>query len=116
MRWTQYLVLGVPPGVPGPGGAQDAVEIGDLRRPAQHLAGAAGVGDERSGIARPAPDLAARDLVAGDALGGLDHRLDAVPRAGAEIELEALAAVQQMADRADMRLGQVLDMDVVAHG
>ncbi len=74
------------------------------------------VGDERRRVARAPRRLAPRDGAPGDALGRLDHRAHGMACARAEIEREAVAALEQMRQRQHVRVGQVLDMDIVADG
>src|SRR5437588_97921 len=63
----------------------------------------------------PRTRIGARHAAASDALGGRDHLANRMADAGAEIGGNAEAAPQQEIERLDVRLGQVLDVDVVAH-
>ncbi len=102
--------------MPSPGAAEDAIEIGHPSMPAEGFARPADIGDQHRRIARSARHLPARDAPAGDALGSGDHFAHAVPGAGAEIERQAGPTTEQMVERREMRLGEVLDVDVITHG
>src|SRR6266446_1208772 len=102
--------------MPSPGASEDAIEIGHPGTPAEDFACPSDIGDQHGWITRPARHFAARDPAAGDALGRGDHLAHAVPGAGAEIERQAGPTTEQMVERREMRLGEVLDVDVITHG
>jgi hypothetical protein len=70
--------------------------------------------DQRRGVAVAARAHYVRNCLAGDFLHRTDHLQHATAGAGADIELVARAAVQQVLDGKDVRLRQVVNVDVVA--
>src|SRR5207302_5960903 len=88
--------------MPGPGGAQDAVEVGETRRPVEQLMRQPRIGDERRRIAGPARRLAPRHAAAGDALDRGDDLANRIAAAGAEGERGARATLLELVERFDM--------------
>ena len=73
------------------------------------------VGDERRRIAGPARGVLDGEIDAGHALDGLQHLTDRDAAPVAAIERQALAAAAQMAQGRDVGVGEIADLDVVAH-
>jgi hypothetical protein len=101
--------------MPGQSGANNRVEIRDLGAPAEQLGCESGIGDQDRRIARPSCGFAARDRFAADRLGSPDHLAHRVTAAGAKIECHALPPGAEMFQRAQMGIGEVLDVNVVAN-
>src|SRR5881409_867693 len=100
--------------VPQPGAFENLFEARMARTPAQQLLRAAQRGHEKRRVARAARVVVARDRVPGHAPRRLDHRPHRMPGAGAEIH--GGGAIELGVERSDVRVGDVADMDVVAHG
>src|SRR4051794_12395071 len=100
--------------MPGQSSANDRVEIRDLGTPAEQFGCETGIGDQYRRIAGPSCGFSARDGFAADRLCGSDHLANRVTATGSEVECRALPPGAQMFQRAQMRLGKVLDMNVVA--
>src|SRR5579875_953691 len=101
--------------LPGERGADDRVEIVEPRLPAERRADPLGASDEQGRIAFAARLLPDREPSAADALDTRKHFTDAVAVAVAAVEHGRLAATAQVVQSVEVRAGQVLDMDVVAH-
>src|SRR4051795_6598324 len=102
-------------GMPSQGGAHDVVEVRVPRVPAEYRVGALRIGDQRRRVARSARGMLLRHGAAADALDGLDHGTDRMALSGAEIERGSGAALEQIRQRANVRLGEVRHMNVIAH-
>src|SRR5690348_15311771 len=102
--------------MPGPGGGDDGVEVGYACLPAEHGVRAACICDQDWRIASAARRLAFRNAESGDALGAGDGFAHRMTDAGSEIERNAAAAAFEILQCANMRLSQILDVDVIAHG
>src|SRR5437660_132783 len=100
--------------MPSQSSANDRVEIRDAGAPAEQLGGETGIGHQYRRIAGPSSRFAAWDGFAADRLGSPDHLAHRVAAAGAEVECRALPPREQMFESAQMRFGEVLDMNVVA--
>src|SRR5207237_7900878 len=92
---------------PGQSGADDRVEIGMARLPAEPLARQRRIGDQLRRVARPPRRLAARHLPAADAFDGGDDLAYRAAAAGAEIERAAVAACGEVIERTQMRVGEI---------
>eukprot|EP00406_Dinophysis_acuminata_P049574 CAMPEP_0179301132 /NCGR_PEP_ID=MMETSP0797-20121207/47397_1 /TAXON_ID=47934 /ORGANISM="Dinophysis acuminata, Strain DAEP01" /LENGTH=367 /DNA_ID=CAMNT_0021010633 /DNA_START=358 /DNA_END=1461 /DNA_ORIENTATION=+ len=101
--------------LPAPGAVAHVLER-SLRRPAEVGPGFGGVGDDAREVAGAAPGDPVRDRPPRGLLEGPDHLEDGVPLAGAQVVHEAAAArAEDPPHRADVAVGEVLDVDVVAH-
>ena len=100
-------------GMPLPGRADDVVDA-VFRVPAQHLAGKRVAGDEARRIAWAAFSALDRHRPAGDLFDGRDQFLDGRAVAGAEVDGDRLATLQQIIYGAHMGIGEIVDVDVVA--
>src|SRR6201989_614195 len=100
--------------MPGQSSADDRVEIRDLGAPAEQLGCETRVGDQYRRIAGPSCGFSARDGFAADRLCGSDHLANRVTATCSEVEGRALPPGVQMCQRAQMRLGKVLDINEVA--
>ena len=100
--------------MPGQSGANDRFEIRDAGAPTEQLGRETGIGDQYGRIAGPSCGFTARDGFAADRLGSPDHLAHRVTAASAEVERRALPPGAEMFQRAQMRLGEVLHMNVVA--
>ncbi len=85
-----------------------------LGHPAQHLLGLAGVRDQAGRIALAAVAVGHGSLLAGHLLGGVDDLLDGKPLARAEVEPVGVAALHEIVERAQMRVREIVHVDVVA--
>ena len=93
----------------------DGVDVVELRLPAEFRPGALGIGDDRRRIARPPAADAHVEIVADDALHRVDHLQHRIALAVAAIGDQARSARSQPLQRKQVRLGQIPDVDVVAH-
>src|SRR5262245_27543320 len=105
-------VAGRKAGEPVPGGADDSVYAGELGAPAQLVLGQVGAGDQDRRVGGAARRFDGRDLTAGDAAGGRDDLAHGIAAAVAQV-VDPAAAVDR-AEREDMRVGEVDDVNVVA--
>src|SRR5690606_9433882 len=92
----------------------DGLQIRQLRIPARLGNGAGGRGDEGRRVAAAARGVLRRNRVAGDLAAGVDDLADRVAVAGAEVE-DAVRARLVRAQGQQVSVGEVLDVDVVAH-
>ena len=97
-----------------PRGRDDAIEIGEARCKGDELARQRGVGDEHGRVAAPAGGMYERHRATGDALDGRDDAAHRSRLAGAEVEGKRSVAGIEMAQRLDMRRGEIAHMDEVA--
>ena len=121
-RLTYLAIPGIPPRgrpialwvlePPVGGGADDVVERGKARGPAGLLADPLGGGDQDGRVAGPARPVFVRDWTAQHALDRGDHVLDRV--AGAVAEIVGDAAVVELAERQQVGLAEIGDVDIVA--
>ena len=77
------------------------------------LLSAGGIGDELGGVAGAAGAKSFRDGVAGSLAAGVDDLPHAIAAARAEIEVQAFSW-RELFEGQQMRLGQVIDVDIVA--
>src|SRR5204862_2833252 len=101
--------------VPGPGMADDGLELGEARLPPELGAGAFGSGHQPCRVAGPAIRRAPGDRAAGDLFRGPDHLEHRAAVAVAEVEGVAALALPQPRQRQIVRLAEIVDVDVVAH-
>ena len=85
------------------------------RRPAELRPRDRGIGDHSRHVAGPARSLDHGEIDAGDAADRIDHLADREAVAIAAIGDEARPAGPQIGERVGMGIGEVADMDVVAH-
>src|ERR1017187_8964467 len=97
-----------------PGVGDDGAQVGILRGPTQAVAELLTAGHQTGGIAFAARTHDVGYFPAGDFLHRADHLHDAAAGAGADVELVARAAVQQVLDGQDVRLREIADVDVIA--
>src|SRR5437762_8843720 len=100
--------------MPSQSGANDRVEIRDASAPAEQIGSQTGVSDQYRRIAGSSWCFAARDGFAADCFGSPDHLAYRVTAAGAEVECRALPSSAETFQRAQMRFGEIPDMNVVA--
>eukprot|EP00406_Dinophysis_acuminata_P051647 CAMPEP_0179310026 /NCGR_PEP_ID=MMETSP0797-20121207/51953_1 /TAXON_ID=47934 /ORGANISM="Dinophysis acuminata, Strain DAEP01" /LENGTH=236 /DNA_ID=CAMNT_0021019745 /DNA_START=142 /DNA_END=849 /DNA_ORIENTATION=- len=88
-----------------------------LRRPTEVGLGLRGIGDHASEVTGTALAYLVGDRLPGRLLEGLDHLEDGVALAGAQVVDEAAAGryAEEFVHRADVAIGEVLDVDVVPH-
>jgi len=98
--------------VPAPGGADDILERAEARRPAGLGPQPGARRDQHRRIAGAPRTEAMGHRPAADAGHGVDHLAHRI--AGAAAEIVAAAALLQPVQHADMRLGEIGDMDIVA--
>ena len=101
--------------VPCPGRSHDGVQVVVLRLPSQHPDGLLRGGDQLGRVARAARGNLGGNRVSGDRSGHVHHLFDGEADAVAQIKDVVLPALHQVVQRQNVRLGQVVDMDVVAH-
>src|SRR5262249_40550423 len=89
-------------------------DVGMLGRPCEPLAGKRGVAHEGRRIARPPRADADRNAAARYLAGDLDELAHRPAAPGPDVERGAAAARQEIAQRADMGVGKIGHMDVVA--
>src|SRR4051794_21605479 len=99
---------------PGPGGGGHPVPP-VLPRPSEVLARTVRGSHELRRVARPAWLLVRGYLLARDAPHGVHDLLDRVPRPAAEV-VDAVLTRPDGVERQQVRLPEILDVDVVAHG
>src|SRR5699024_2153498 len=99
--------------VPGPGVGDHRLDLRFARLPAEHAPDLGRGGDELRRVARAALLLGRLDVNAGHLAGGVDHLADGEAVAVAEVK-DAVHARLGRPDRADVRVREVLDVDVVA--
>ena len=92
----------------------DGVEIVVARRPVEHRADAAGVGDHGHDVAGPARRILNREIAPRDALHRLDGLQHGIAAAIAAVQRHRAAAAAQIGQRRAMRLREIGDMDEVA--
>src|SRR5690348_16348597 len=100
--------------MPSQRGADDRVQIRDAGAPPQQLDRETRIGDQYRRITGPLCGIAARDRFAAERLGSPDHFPHRMAASGAEVECDAVPTGAEMCERAQMSLGEVLNMDVVA--
>src|SRR6516162_6359056 len=108
----------LPPGaalVPGKSRSNDRPKVRVLRPPAEPLGRKARIGDEHRRIARPPRGLAPGDRPPADRLGRSDHFAHRMASPGTKVGRHGFAAGAQMLERAQMSLGEIADVRVVAH-
>lgn len=96
-----------------PGAVHDVGEVA-FGGPAQELIGFCGIGDEGWWIAGTAWADFAADGLAGRGFGGLDYFQDGIAFARAEVDGKGIAFLFEMLKGADVGVGKVVDVDVVA--
>src|SRR5579859_6956932 len=104
-----------PPLVPSQGRADDRREIRYLRPPAEDRLGLRRIRDQYRRIARASRRLTPCYRPAGLRFGRGDYFSHRVPSASTEIEHQARISGSEMGEGADMRLGQILDMNIIAN-
>jgi hypothetical protein len=97
--------------MPAPGTLDDLFEVGVLRIPTEHGFCLCGIGDKRSAVAGAAGLTFCRNFMTGYFAADIDDFLYSIAVAIAEVEGAGDAGLE----RKDMCLGEVLDVDVVAH-
>ncbi len=100
--------------VPVPRRTDDRLEImprGPTDRPPDQRV----VGDQGRGVAFAAWSIFDGKILAYDTLDGRKQFLDGCSVAGSEIQGVAAAVIQEMLDRARMRIGKVENVNEVAH-
>ena len=103
------------PLLPVPRRAHDEFEVVVPGLPTEHLAGFAVARHERRRVARPTRSFLDREVNPGDAAYGVDHLAHAVTVAVAAVQHGRSATVLQVTERIQMRPGEIVHMDVVAH-
>lgn len=98
---------------PGPSGGDDFVDGGVLRLPAKRALEFFFAGDQNGWIARPTRRKFARNFVAGDAFGCIEHLEDGKAAAVADVESFAGNFLDGF-EGADVRIGNVEHVNVVA--
>ena len=92
------------------------LEAAVARRPPEHRARAGGIGHQFRRIAWPPRGRIEGHVPAADLTHCVDHLPHRVPHPGTQVDGLAGRAAVQALDRAQVRVGQVGDVDVVAHG
>src|SRR3954464_6360852 len=92
----------------------DGVEVIEFWLPVQRLANAVGSGDRHHGVAGAAASERNREVVTGDAADRGEHLAHRIAAAVTAVERRAAAAFAQVAERREMRAGEIGDMDVIA--
>ncbi len=100
--------------MPGPGAGDDVVELRVFGSPAEFALDGGGAGDEDGGVARAAWMKLDWDGMAGDSSDRVDDLLDGEATACSDV-VHDVAAGFESSERQQVRVGQVGDVDVVAH-
>ena len=100
--------------VPVPSRLHDLLDVQVVGRPAQQRLSTAAVGHQFRRIARTPGSDVGGDRMPRHAPAGVDHLPHTVPAPRAEIELQP-AARPQLFQRFDMRIPQIVDVNVVAN-
>ena len=100
--------------VPLPGSLHNLRDVLVLGNPAQNLSSFAGVCNQAGGVALTARTILHGSLHAGYLLGGIDNLLHGEAIAGTEVEPVGVTTLHQVIQSAQVGIGQVVYMDVVA--
>src|SRR3989442_908613 len=100
--------------VPVPGGTHDDLEVGVARRPVQLGVRLLRRRVEHRGIARAPRRQRPRYLASGDAFDGVDDLAHRVRMPGTEIVRARSIRLDQRVQRADVRIGEIGHVDVIA--
>src|SRR5882724_4487796 len=102
--------------MPGKSGANDRVQVRTLSPPSEPLRGEARVGDEDRRVARPSRGITPRYRPPADRLGPGDHLSHRMTPAHPEVQCCAFASGVKVFESAQMRVGKILDVNVIADG
>src|SRR5713226_1377572 len=103
--WFERFLIQIPlgmRGVPGPGGADDVLQTGVFRAPAEVATGLLGGGDEARRVAGPARLFGDGNFLACDLFAGLNDFAHGITAAIAEV----VKAYRAWRERADVRVRQ----------
>src|SRR5262249_23987922 len=107
------LISSRPLGVPGPGGADDGLDVGVAGRPAEVAPEAIGGGHEDGRVAGSPGLHRGGDGMPRDAAGGIDDLEDAEAGPGADVVGEGTAGLDVLQGQ-DVGVGEVVDVDKIA--
>lgn len=99
--------------MPVPGGLNDSLQV-VLNLPVEEFLRLVAFGNEKGRIARTAAGSNDLKVSFCDFFNHIDHFRDGEAVAGAEVEVIAFAAVQEVLNSLDVRISQVVDMHIVA--
>src|SRR3954468_11407613 len=98
-----------------PSVAHDLFEPGAARAPAELRANSVARGDEDRRITCPPIDFVHCNISVGNGARDVDDLADRIARTVAEV-VHAMTRLSRRVEREEMSSGEVVDMDVVAHG
>src|ERR1700677_734742 len=105
----------VQPSLPVERLAHDVVKIVAGRLPAKHAPRAVSLSHDGGRISRPPPGDLDRKIDAGHPFDDLDDLLDRLPVPITAVADDARPACAQVSERAQMRIDEVADLDIIAH-
>src|SRR5712691_1858433 len=101
-------------GMPAPRRVDGLFEVGKSRLPPQNISRGVGLRYENCRIARSAWLIVYANAASAHLLDGVHHFTDRVPFACTDIQRSGLAAIGEVPQRADVSVGEIADMDVIA--
>src|SRR6266436_3873039 len=102
--------------MPGQSAANDREQVRTLSPPTEPLRGEARVGDEDRWVACPSRGITPGHSPPADRLGRGDHLTHRVTSAHPKVQRRTFASGVQVFERAQMRVGKILDVNVIADG